>query len=277
MLDKPDDNVENSESTAQTAAEPTDYDTKARDIGWVDKDQYRGDPAKWVDAETFYEKGQHVLPIVKSQLRESKERTARLEKEVAQARLDTVKVKELIEKANAREKAELKTEIALLRQQKATAIQDGDGDRVNALEDKIDELKEAAKDAEKKSTPEVVRPADFEAPQVFIDWQKENVWYGAKGAMTSWANGRGAELDLGGKSMAEAFAIISTEAREKFPEEFPVRASERQSAQRGGSSQGSAKAGTFNSMPDDVQKECIRMEKQYGIKRDQYVKEYHGA
>ena len=38
--------------------------TEALEMGWLDKDQYKGNPDRWVDAETFVEKGKHILPII---------------------------------------------------------------------------------------------------------------------------------------------------------------------------------------------------------------------
>lgn len=40
---------------------------EAREMGWADKDSWKGAPEQWVDAKTFLEKGRHILPIVKEQ------------------------------------------------------------------------------------------------------------------------------------------------------------------------------------------------------------------
>ena len=45
--------------------EPTEVELKeAREMGWADKDKWRGKEEDWVDAKTFLEKGKQVLPIV---------------------------------------------------------------------------------------------------------------------------------------------------------------------------------------------------------------------
>ena len=36
---------------------------KASAIGWRPKDQWKGDPDKWVDADAFLKKGDEILPV----------------------------------------------------------------------------------------------------------------------------------------------------------------------------------------------------------------------
>ena len=61
-----------------------DYDALASEIGWSPKEKFRGDPAKWVDAKTYYEKGEFVLPIVKKQREEAKKDAESLRKQLAE-------------------------------------------------------------------------------------------------------------------------------------------------------------------------------------------------
>src|SRR5258708_39582765 len=91
--------------------------------GWVDKPDFKGDPAKWVDAKTFLERGQTFIPFLKAEsgrLRQGleAERQARLklEAELAASR----KSIETLNKLNAEDRAieveaaqkELKLQIA---------------------------------------------------------------------------------------------------------------------------------------------------------------------
>ncbi len=80
------------ESTQQTSKEPN-YEALASEMGWTPEEKFRGDPTKWVDAKTFYEKGQYVLPIVKSQLKEAKRDADKFERELNQTRQDTIALK----------------------------------------------------------------------------------------------------------------------------------------------------------------------------------------
>lgn len=73
-----------------------------------------------------------------------------------------------------RQKAEHAEQIAGLRQQRAEAIRNGDGDAVNELEDRIDLLKERKPvEAVKAEEPQPERKPDH--PQ-WADWKAQNQW-----------------------------------------------------------------------------------------------------
>jgi hypothetical protein len=44
-----------------------DFDAEAREHGWRPKDEFPGDAAKWVDAETFMKRADEVMPLLKAQ------------------------------------------------------------------------------------------------------------------------------------------------------------------------------------------------------------------
>src|SRR5260370_13868990 len=46
------------DSTELDIAPSNDYESEASRQGWVPRDKYRGDAAKWVDAKTFVERGE---------------------------------------------------------------------------------------------------------------------------------------------------------------------------------------------------------------------------
>src|SRR5712664_3093014 len=51
---------EQQQDSAEVKAEATSH-------GWVDKAEFKGDPAKWVDAKTFLERGQTFIPFLKAE------------------------------------------------------------------------------------------------------------------------------------------------------------------------------------------------------------------
>src|ERR1035437_8659239 len=46
-------------------SDPMTVEKEASAMGWVPEESYKGDKANWVDADTFVEKGRHVLPILR--------------------------------------------------------------------------------------------------------------------------------------------------------------------------------------------------------------------
>jgi len=258
------------ESTQQTSKEPN-YEALASEMGWTPEEKFRGDPTKWVDAKTFYEKGQYVLPIVKSQLKEAKRDADKFERELNQTRQDTIALKKHMEKLAEREKADLKAEIARLKQERITAIQEGDGVRVDQVETRIEELKAAQ---EVVAKPVVSAEVKQEVDPAYAEWVKDNKWYLSDNVMTAYANARAYEMNLGGHSLSETLKTIDTEMRERFPEKFQDKSTERPSAHRGGSVAKKAAPNSYEAMPLEDQKACDRMVKQYGLKREDYVKNY---
>src|SRR3990167_3752736 len=53
------------DTTQQEQISP-EVETQARDMGWRPKEEFKGSEDKWVDAKTFIDRGEHVLPIVKA-------------------------------------------------------------------------------------------------------------------------------------------------------------------------------------------------------------------
>lgn len=261
--------------TPQSGSEPSnepDYAALASEMGWTPKEKFRGDPEKWVDAKSFYEKGQHVLPIVKSKLKEETAARLKLEAELKQTRQDTIAVKKHMEKLAARERAELAAEIQKLKQERIEAIQDGDGVRVDRVESRIEELKAAQEQV--KEVPQAPQEAKQEVDPAYAEWVKENKWYQSDTVMTAYANARAYEMNLGGHTLQETLKKIDEEIRERFPEKFQDKSKERPSAQRGGNVAKKAAPNSYEAMPLEDQRICDRMVKQYGLKREDYVKNY---
>lgn len=50
-----------------------DFESEARGMGWKPKEEFRGDPDRWSDAETYVKRGEEFLPIVQSNNRKLKE------------------------------------------------------------------------------------------------------------------------------------------------------------------------------------------------------------
>src|ERR1700727_987239 len=50
---------------AQDAPEhaPNEAEREARNLGWVGKEEFKGDPSKWRPAEEFLDRGRTILPI----------------------------------------------------------------------------------------------------------------------------------------------------------------------------------------------------------------------
>lgn len=66
---------------------------KARSMGWVSKEEFKGNEAKWIDADEFVENGQKVLPILRKNNQMLMQSTNALSNEI-QALKDQLKARD---------------------------------------------------------------------------------------------------------------------------------------------------------------------------------------
>ena len=160
--------------------EGTDYETAAREMGWVDKDAWEGEEGKWTDAKTFVERGEHIMPILRANNKRLKQDLLTRDKEIATLKSSVdaaTKAIKALQKhyTEATEKAvdQAKKD---LREQLKQARELGDVDAELEAQDKLSELRTASKEVEGQvKEPEPTTPA---LTPEFVEWQKENPWFG---------------------------------------------------------------------------------------------------
>lgn len=167
---------------------------RARALGWVPQEEFRGDVEKWRSAEEFLQRGEEVMPILRANNRKLESELARLaaeNKRLSQlygASQEAITEIQQFHEANlkdslARQKAEL---TAALREARA----DGDVVREVEIQDQIAELRQP------KPKPEP-KPAPVEEPAVhpdFAGWQADNPWFGKDTRKTQLAMGIAQQL-----------------------------------------------------------------------------------
>lgn len=149
------------ETTEQSQSR--DYVAEAREIGWLPLEEFKGDPSKHVDAETFVRRGEEVLPLVKKQ-------NATLRREIDD-------LKKLVKRLEKSEQNAYNAALADLRAKQEEAVETGDLDQFRETSKKIDALKEDIREE-----VGLVKGEDpIEQEELFIE---ANPWY-AKGALAS--------------------------------------------------------------------------------------------
>jgi len=146
-----------------------DYAKEAADDGWVDKDQWKGDPEKHVDAKTFVERGEKISGILKSKI-------GRLEDRIDSLTQSNAEFKQYTDKQLGKELDKNKKLIAELEGVKAQAITDGDGAAAVQAERDIQTLR----------APEP-QQANPELDQMARNFAAENEWYGSDKELTEYA------------------------------------------------------------------------------------------
>lgn len=157
--------AEQPDNPADTPDEPQsqsrDYEAEAKAHGWKPLDEFKGDPALHIDAETYVKRGEEVLPFIKKRVEVQDRKIADLEKTLKRATA-------LLSTAESRSYAKA---VADLKAQQVEAVEVGDVAAFQALDKKIEGL---AKDVGAGGKPEYT---EAEARGAFVDWREDNGWW----------------------------------------------------------------------------------------------------
>lgn len=197
--------VDNANQNDQEVHTPSPVETEARAAGWVPKDEYHGDEAKWVDAPEFVRRGELFDKI---------NRQGSELKEVRKA-LDALKAHH-----NSVKETAYKEALASLRKEKREAFEDGDADKIMQIEEKMDAVKEDQRQFEREQSRSATEVARGEAHPEFQAWTNRNSWYTESRPMRAFADALGAELHGNGLSPAEVLKRVELEVRKEFPNKF---------------------------------------------------------
>ena len=252
--------------------QPRDFETDARLHGWTPKEEFKGDPAKWVDAETFARRADEVMPILRRQNTKLQQRIENLERANKQA-------SEFFSKAEERAYERAKADI-MAQQERAFA----EGDETA--------FKRAQQELVKLEKPVVIQKDPKERQQqaqdAFDTWREKNSWYD-RGALPA-----ASESEMDARAFAdrmtekhldktkdmspdEFFDFIGNMVQEKYGPRLGSKAAtpRRSSPVEPPSGRGVSGRRTFNDLPPEAQAAADRFIRSGLIKtRDDYVKNY---
>ena len=261
--------------------------SEAKSQGWVEKEHYRGNPNDWVDADRFVERGRQILPI----LRKNNEGLLRdlnhTKEQLKEFREAAEEFKKFQRESYERKASDYEKRIQEIKESRAQAISDGDGTKVNALDDQLDtakenlrEAKQAVKDVVTTSVVEDVSSASTIDPTLQV-WLDKNTWFGQDRRMTSIVNGIGESLrlefpNLKGQPFLEKLDEV---LQEEFPNKFGKTASKKSAGSpvesgSGRQSRGSSSAQSYDNLPPDAKAACDRFVKQKLVSREEYISSY---
>lgn len=184
-------------TTEQTV--PTTIEDRAKEQGWRPKEEYEGDPDKWVSAETFIAKGELI------------ERIESLGKELK----NTKKAMTMLQEHHQRVKeTEFKNAVAYLKAQKKEAYEKGDVDAIIDIDEKLAEVKETQK-AQREALQEENVPHEFQ------EWVSKNKWYDQYPDLKETADDIGiAYANRTKKPPQEVLEYVEKQIKRMYPEKF---------------------------------------------------------
>ena len=236
------------EESQQENKEQIDFEAEAAKEGWVSEDQWDG--PGWVDAETFYKRGQEILPIVRGNLKKEREKYRQLESTVAEFR-------SFMNTSLENERARRKQVEEELRGLRAQAVEDGDAAAFEEADRQLEEM----------------RQAPPQEDPVLNQWMKDNDWYGKDTAMSAYADNigmgfRSSHPNASGKAVLD---YIEEEVKREFAHKLKTPQSVDTSSRRGVSKKGNG----YDDLPADAKAACDEFVSTIpGFTREEYLKTY---
>ena len=212
-VEKPKEKEEVKESLAVVETPMDPLEEAARAQGWVSLDEWEGDPSEWRPADIFVERGKYFETMSKQN-----KRIKQLNKQ-----LD-----EMAQQIQGIRQQEYDRALADLDSQKMTAIEDGDFQKVNDLDEEIDKTKKAVADASKR----VEDLSDAQKAEILRDFVGDNPWYAQNEEMRLYADriAAGFAATDGAADVYEVLEYVVKEVKERYSDSEYFKPSTQQSA-----------------------------------------------
>ena len=254
------------EQVESTEVQPG-VEKEARSLGWVPQEEFRGNKDKWVDADTFVERGHTIMPILKKtnerlegRLKDVETKLQRAESlyNASQESISALQkvhqdaTKAAVEKARREILAELKT-----------AKETGDIDKELALTEELADVKAKQKElAKPPEPPPTIQDSRVQGAATvhpdFQEWQNENNWFGKDDRKTLRAMGIAQEL----RSDPEYDSLQGRPFFDKILEVMNERSSvpkmNRVAEPRASGGSGATGKRSFADLPPDAKQACER-------------------
>ena len=232
------------------------WEESAREGGWVPLEEWQGDPEDWTDAKEFVKRGE-LFHKISNQSGEIKE----LKKAISGLMEHHQKVKE----------TEFKRALDYLKQQKKTALEEGDADKLLAVDEAIDTLKEEQQ-AEKAQAIE----AKSSGPTpIFVDWVKQNPWYIKDPELRAFADdiGVGAfQRAQGNVTEEDLYKYVKSRVMKAFPEKFKGQGTKTPNVEGGNTQTRTSKVDNFQ-LSDDEKRVMNTFVRSGVMTKEEYISE----
>jgi len=240
------------------ARQESEAEVKARRLGWVPKEEFKGDPDKHRSAEEFLERGETILPILQRDNKRLHDGFNKLEKELRETRESAAGVEELVRKQAERE---YKKTLRDLERKLDAAIETADVTQARQIRAEITELQtgEPAPKREQKPIGEPDKPAVDPEIQ---SWINDNDWFNKSAALRSYMSEEFGDLEKRnpGATKAEILAEAKRRTVDKFPEKFGINPKRESAASVAAPSADGSKpkkgGRTYDDLPAEAKKAC---------------------
>lgn len=193
------------------APEPTIEDA-AKEMGWRPKEEFKGDPDKWVEAETFVKRGEEILPILKAQSKKDREALKAATDQIAEMKKTFGEFKQYHSQT---EKRAYERAMKDLEARQAQAVEDND---LKAVREITREMTDLSKDVRTDDSGNDLAKTQDEA---FAVWVQDNAWFKTDAALRGAAIALADEIAADGLiDPAKQMAEVSKRIKAEFPHKF---------------------------------------------------------
>jgi len=253
---------------------PNESEAEARKMGWVAKEEFRGDPDKWRPAEEFLDRGKRILPIVLKDNERLQRNLDRVKDQLAEVREST---KELVEFHTAAAKREYERGRREIEAKIEAAAANADANTVRQEMVNLDNLTKQNTPAEKK----VETKQTIQVDPVIQDWITKERWFNADRTLNVYAIDVYDTLqrEKPGVEVSDLLAETKRKTMEKFPEKFGINPNREGAAAvatpSGGNGATRKNAKSYENLPADAKKACDKFVKTIpGYTKEKYVADY---
>lgn len=248
---------------------------KAKAMGHVPEEEWKGDPDKWRPAKDFVERGENIIPILKK-------RHDDLEKKFGDLKSDF----DITLKANRREVEEAKkAAYELATKDYEAKIKTLDKKEFEAISDRDEEeyakIKKERNDLKKPEAPKI-EPVPVDNTE-FEEWSKKEKWYTEDPELAKVANAQGVALfnQYPEKPLSEIFEMTTKNVKLLRPDKFKNPRREEPGAVEDGEG-GPALNGdkSFANLPKSAKDSYKRLAAEFKLKgrvykKEDYARDYH--
>lgn len=243
---------------------PAEVQQKAEKMGWIPPARFKGAAENFVDAQEFIERGEQILPIVRSQNQRLQAEVEQLRGGYAETQAALKRAEKALDEINERHSVETQKAVERahteLKGKLAAALEAGDHAGVAEITGLMVDLKAAQTEppaVKKEETPPAPKPAEI--PEDLKEWNKANPWYGTDRRRTSLALGIAQELRDAGNTATgvEFYNQVAAGVAEVFGEGEPPASKVEGARGSGAGGGGPARGGKgYASLPADARAAC---------------------
>lgn len=253
------------EEVKQTTPELTEVEKTAYEEGWRPKEEFSGETERWVPAKEFMDR----KPLF--------QKIDGLKSEAYQSRREIMELKKTLNTLVDHHKKVRQTEyqhaLEDLKLQRRAAMEDQNLDAVDAIQDKMEELKQDKTTFERQIAQENKQVTVSPTPE-FVKWVGDNPWYHTDKEMHDFADATGATF-LQGKTHAtptEVFEHVNKQIKRAYPEKFDRKTSRPSPVDSGDGERPSRKTDDVRLSPEE-ETVARRFEERGIMTRKQYAEE----